>query len=79
MNQSDDDRDGRSSVARGWLLADRATSIAAMMAVPPYLGWLADSRLKTSPWLLAAGAVFGFVASLYQLLRLAKDSDDKKK
>ena len=79
MNQSDNDRDGRSSVARGYVLADRVFTIAMQMALPPAIGWWVDGKLKTSPWLLAAGAVLGFVASLLQLIKLAKDSEDEKK
>ena len=78
VTNSDDDRDGRSSVARGYVLANRVTSIAMQMAVPPALGWWADSQLNTKPWLLILGAVFGFTVSMFELLRMAKDSNDGK-
>ena len=77
MNQSDDDRDGRSPISRGYVLADRVFSIAIQMAVPPVLGWWVDGKLNTSPWLLVLGTVFGFVASLYQLIKLGNDSEKK--
>lgn len=77
VTSSDDERDGRSASARGYVLANRATAIGMQMALPPALGWWADSKFNTSPWLLCLGAVLGFVASLLQLIQLASDSNDK--
>jgi F0F1-type ATP synthase assembly protein I len=71
MANSDDERDGRSATAR------RVTSIGLQMALPPALGWWADSKFKTAPWMLCVGAVVGFVVSLYQLIRLAAESEDR--
>lgn len=78
MNQSDNDRDGRNPVARGYLVADRVFAIAMQMAIPPAVGWWVDGKLNTSPWLLAAGGVLGFVSSMYLLLKLANESNDDK-
>ena len=78
MTNSDDDRDGRSAVARGYVLANRATSIGMQMALPPALGWWADSRFKTGPWLLILGAVIGFSVSLLELIRLSNENEDPK-
>jgi F0F1-type ATP synthase assembly protein I len=46
------------------------------MALPPTLGWWADSQFKTTPWLLIVGAVLGFTVSMFELVKLAKDSED---
>lgn len=40
------------------------------------LGWLADRWLDTTPWLVAAGAVLGFILGIYVLwLRLVRSRD----
>ena len=75
MAKSDDDRDGRNSVARGYVLANRATSIGMQMAVPPLIGWWADGKLHTEPWCLVAGATLGFAISMLEIIKLAKDSN----
>ena len=75
MTKSDDDRDGRSSVARGYVLASRVTSIGMQMALPPALGWWADNQFHTTPCLLFGGAILGFSVSILELLRFAKDSE----
>jgi ATP synthase protein I len=73
MTTSDDDRDGRSPVARGYVLASRVTSIGMQMALPPLIGWWVDNQFNTSPWLLILGGIFGFSVSMLELVRLAKD------
>ncbi len=78
MSKSDGDRDGRNSVARGYVVSTRVTSIGMQMAIPPAIGWWADSKFKTEPWLLCLGAVIGFTVSMYELVRLAKDSEKSK-
>ena len=75
MAKNDDDRDGRNSVARGYVLASRVTSIGMQMALPPTLGWWLDEKFHTTPWLLIGGAVLGFTVSMLELIRLAKDSE----
>ena len=79
MANGDDDRDGRSALARGYVLAARVTSISLQMALPPSCGWWLDKRLGTSPWFTIAGVVLGFSISMLELLRLAKDSDNSGK
>ncbi len=72
---SDDaDRDGRSAMARGYVLASRAMSIGLQMVIPVGLGWWADSSWKTAPWLMVVGVVLGFTSALLQLIQLAKES-----
>ena len=48
------------------------------MAVPPLLGWWADSKFNTKPWFVIIGSVLGFAISMLQLAHLAKDSGDSK-
>ncbi|WP_010583907.1 AtpZ/AtpI family protein [Schlesneria paludicola] len=79
MTNNDDDRDGRSATARGYVLATRVTSIGMQMAIPPAIGWWADSKFNTGPWLLILGAAFGFTVSMLELVRLAKDSEESDK
>ncbi len=78
MTNSDQDRDGRSAAARGYVLAGRVTSIGMQMAIPPAIGWWADSKFNTAPWLLIVGAVLGFTISMLELVRFAKDSENSK-
>ena len=78
MTNSDDDRDGRNAVARGYVLATRVTSIGMQMALPPAFGWWVDSKWNTEPWLLILGAVFGFSVAMLELVRFAKDSQNSK-
>ena len=44
------------------------------MALPPTIGWWADGKFNTAPWLLIVGAALGFTVSLLEVVRLAKDS-----
>lgn len=50
------------------------TSIALEMVLPPLLGYFADERWKTGPWLVVVGALSGFAVAMVQLLKLAKQS-----
>ncbi len=36
------------------------------------LGWFADSKLGTSPWLLIAGCGLGFVGGLWNMMKAAR-------
>lgn len=38
------------------------------------LGWWLDARLNTTPWLMIVGAVLGFAAGLWLLLKAASRS-----
>ena len=78
MAKSDDDRDGRNSVTRGYVLATRVSSIGMQMAIPPAVGWWADSKFNTTPWLLFLGAALGFTVSLLELVKFAKDNEPPK-
>jgi F0F1-type ATP synthase assembly protein I len=71
----DENRDGRSAMARGYVLASRASSIGLQMAIPAAVGWWVDSQWKTTPGFLIAGVVLGFVAAMFELVKLARDSE----
>lgn len=75
----DENRDGRSAVARGYVLASRATSIGLQMAIPAAVGWWADSQWKTTPWLTIAGVVLGFLVAMVELVQFARESDRKSR
>ena len=71
----DQDRDGRSAVARGYVLASRATAIGMQMAIPAGLGWWIDSQWKSTPWFTIAGVVLGFLVGMLEVIRLARESN----
>ena len=75
----DQNRDGRSAMARGYVLASRVMSIGFQMIIPVGVGWWADSAWKTSPWLMLLGVVLGFVVSMMELMQLARESAPPKK
>jgi F0F1-type ATP synthase assembly protein I len=60
-------------VAMRWV--HQITSIAIEMAVPAFLGHLADQRWGTEPWLVGIGALLGFAVAMVHLLALAKQSN----
>ena len=66
--------DGRSAMARGYILASRVTSIGIQLLIYVGLGWWADSTWKTTPWVMLFGVVVGFVVMLMELIQLAKES-----
>ena len=53
-------------VAMRWV--QQITSIAVEMALPAFLGHLADQRWGTEPWLVGVGALFGFAVAMVHLL-----------
>lgn len=58
----------------GWSLT--AEFISAVL-VWTLIGWLADRWLGTDPWLVAFGAVLGFVLGIYLVwLRAIRPADD---
>jgi hypothetical protein len=57
-------------VAMYWV--QQITSISIEMVAPAGLGYWLDLRWGTGPWLVAAGAVLGFLIALRHLLALAK-------
>ena len=45
-------------------------TLAAAIVSCLLLGWLLDRWLKTGPWLLVAGIIFGAVVGFYQFIRM---------
>jgi F0F1-type ATP synthase assembly protein I len=42
------------------------------MVVPVALGWWIDDKLGTSPWILVAGVILGFVVGITHLVVLSR-------
>lgn len=59
--------------------ATRISNIGFQMAIPPLVGWWADSRWGTAPWLLIAGAVFGFFSGMLAILKLSNSFAKSKR
>lgn len=65
-------KDGPDSVARGYMWATRASSIALTAVVPAGLGYWLDQRWGTTPWLLIVGAGLGLTVMLVDLIKLTQ-------
>jgi F0F1-type ATP synthase assembly protein I len=63
------DRD-QNPMARGYVRASRASSIALTAVIPAALGYWADRSWNTYPWLVVTGAVFGFGLMMRELFAL---------
>jgi len=50
-------------------LASQVISVALMMALPALLGYWADQKVGSSPWLVVTGALVGLAAGMTQILR----------
>ena len=61
------------------MLAGRVMSVGIQMALPPAVGWWLDQRFATTPWLTLLGVALGFSSGLWELLKLAKDSEDSSR
>jgi F0F1-type ATP synthase assembly protein I len=61
----------------GMYWVQQITSISVEMVLPAGLGIWLDLRWGTGPWLLAVGAVFGFLMAFWHLLALAKRGGPK--
>ncbi len=76
-------RDRRAPMAVAMELASQITSVALVMALPAGVGYWIDSKFGSTPWVLAAGAIFGLVAGMVQLLRgigrISKRDEDEHK
>jgi F0F1-type ATP synthase assembly protein I len=67
--------DGRPPMVVAMRWVQQITSIAVEMALPAFLGHLADEHWHTEPWLVAVGALLGFATAMVHLLALAKQSN----
>lgn len=75
------ENDDRPPMVVGMQWVQQITSIAIEMALPAWLGRLADQRWGTEPWLVSVGAVLGFAAAMVHLIAIAKRSgrSDRKR
>jgi F0F1-type ATP synthase assembly protein I len=48
------------------------TSIALHAVIPAGIGYWLDGRWGTSPWLLIAGTVIGFVSMMWELIKFSQ-------
>lgn len=56
------------------------TQLAVSVGGGVWLGWKADEKLGTSPWLLIFGSVLGLTVGLYQLIKASEQiSRDQKR
>jgi ATP synthase protein I len=65
-------RDDRSALTLGIEWSSRITTVAIEMVIPALVGYWIDRRLGVLPLFLALGAVFGFVAGFWSLLRMTR-------
>ena len=70
--------DDRSAMARAYAWTARLTSISLEMALPALGGFWLDQKLGTKFLFLILGVLLGFVAGLWQLLKLANASNENK-
>ena len=67
------DKEQKNEFARALaVLSQIAITIIACIAVGIFLGWLLDSWLGTSPWLLLVFTLFGIVAAFKSIFDFAK-------
>jgi F0F1-type ATP synthase assembly protein I len=66
MPERDDEQiTRRSGIVYGAVFSLVTAIVAFLLA-----GWLLDRWLKTGPWLLVGGIVFGAVVGFYQFIRM---------
>jgi F0F1-type ATP synthase assembly protein I len=66
MPERDDEQiTRRSGIVYGAVFSLVTAIVAFLLA-----GWLLDRWLKTGPWLLVGGIVFGAVVGFYQFIRI---------
>ncbi len=69
----------RSSLAVGFEVASRVTTVGLGFSVPPVLGYVLDRWWGSTPVATLLGIVLGFVSGLLQTVRLARDLPGGKK
>jgi F0F1-type ATP synthase assembly protein I len=63
----------RSSLAIGFELASRVTTVALGFSVPPLLGYALDRWWGSTPVATLIGIILGFVSGMLQTFRLANE------
>ena len=71
MKQDEEDGSGEGGLSKRDSRAYQS-AMEAVFAIPIAMGigWWADSRLETSPWLLLLGLGFGFAAFVMRLAKM---------
>ena len=62
--------DGRPPMVVAMQWVSQLTTVSLEMALPAGLGYLADKRWETEPWLVSIGALFGFIVGMRHLLQI---------
>ncbi len=57
----------------------RITGVSSEMVAPILIGWFADDRLGTMPWLTVVGAGAGLALSMRSLLLIAKQQRESQR
>jgi F0F1-type ATP synthase assembly protein I len=65
--------------AQAYVWASRASALAGQAVVPVLLGYWADSRWGTGPWLLIVGGALGFVLLMFNVIRLSQPKRGERK
>ncbi|MEX0774885.1 MAG: AtpZ/AtpI family protein [Phycisphaeraceae bacterium] len=53
-------------------LAGAGLEFAGVVAILTLLGWWADGKLGTAPWLVISGMAIGLIGGMYKLWRIGK-------
>jgi F0F1-type ATP synthase assembly protein I len=64
------ERDEEETTRRSGIVYGAVFSLATAIVAFLLIGWLLDRWLKTGPWLLVGGIVFGAVVGFYQFIRM---------
>ncbi|MDZ4684047.1 MAG: AtpZ/AtpI family protein [Planctomycetaceae bacterium] len=59
------------NLAQSYAWASRVSTVAGEGVLPPVLGYWADSRWGTTPWLTIVGGALGFALLMYEVMRLS--------
>lgn len=76
MQTPPEDKRPPMAIAMEWV--SKITSVSVMMVLPAVVGYWADSRWGSGPWLLVLGATAGLAIFLTQLLQMVGDPRRKK-
>jgi len=68
----DPPNDGRPPLVVAMQWVNQITTVSLEMALPAALGYWLDQKWQTEPWLVAVGAVLGFVTAMTHLLQLTR-------
>lgn len=70
--------DDRSALAKAMVLVSTITTVALEMVLPVLAGYWLDQRLGWTPILVIAGAAFGLVLGLWQLIQMGRPAGRRR-